>query len=120
MPEAPTTDVPDIPGVELTRVPDLRPRGDRILVVRHKVEKSKGGIIIPDTAQEKSKKGTVLRVGPGRLLGTGERHEIDLHAGDVVLVLAYAGADITIDGIEFVLIEDGDIIATLGPDELTR
>lgn len=113
-----TTDVPTIPGVDLERVPGLYPRGNRVLVVRHK-ETTQGSIIIPDTAQEASRKATVLRVGPGRVQD-GECLPIDLHAGDTVLVLKYAGSEIKIDGIEFVLVEDSDILCTVDADELLR
>jgi chaperonin GroES len=118
----PTTTIvlPTIPGIDLKQIPNIEPRNDRVLLVRHPQDETQGGIIIPDSAQEKSKKATVLRVGPGRLLPDGTRNTIDLACGDTVLLLLYAGSDFKIDGVEFTLVEEADIIATVDKHEDTR
>lgn len=93
---------------------NVSPRGDRVLIRPSEAEeKSKGGIVIPDAAKEKPQEGTVIAVGPGKLLDNGERSKMDLKEGDVVLYGKWGGNDIKIDGEEYKVISEGDIIAVM-------
>ncbi|KPK21875.1 MAG: molecular chaperone GroES [Nitrospira bacterium SG8_3] len=89
----------------------VRPLNDRVLVLRIKEEeKTKGGIIIPDTAKEKPQEGKVVAVGPGKLSDKGERIPLDLKENDRVLFGKYAGSDIKIDGVEHLILREDDIL----------
>jgi chaperonin GroES len=74
-------------------------------------EKTAGGIVLPDTAKEKPQRGTVLAVGPGKLLDNGERGALSVAAGDVVIYGKYAGTDIEIEGREVKILRESDILA---------
>ena len=114
-------DAPEIPGVpKFDHIPAIGPRNDYVLVIKHKDEETKGGIVIPDSAKEPSRKATILKVGPGRILKDGSRHPMDLEPGDIVMVLMYAGSDFKLGDVEFVLMEESDIICTIDPHELSR
>jgi len=76
-------------------------------------EKTKGGIVLPDTAKEKPQKGEVVAVGPGRLLDNGQRVAIELKAGDKVLYSKYAGNEVKIDGEEYLILREADILGVL-------
>jgi chaperonin GroES len=90
----------------------IRPLNDRILVLREeKEQKSTGGIIIPDTAKEKSQRGKVIAVGPGKLSKDGKRIPMDVKAGDRIFFSKYAGTDIKIDGVEQVFMSEDDILS---------
>jgi chaperonin GroES len=92
----------------------FRPLHDRLLVERIDEEsKTKGGIIIPDTAKEKPQEGRVLAVGPGRRGDDGEIMPLDVRPGDRVLFAKYAGTDIKIDGEDRVILREDDILAVL-------
>jgi chaperonin GroES len=92
----------------------FRPLHDRLLVERIDEEsKTKGGIIIPDTAKEKPQEGRVLAVGPGRRGDDGEILPLDVRPGDRVLFAKYAGTDIHIDGEERVILREDDVLAVL-------
>jgi chaperonin GroES len=94
---------------------DLRPLGDRVLVKRvEEAEQIRGGIIIPDTAKEKPQEGEVMAVGTGKLLESGERAPIDVQKGDKILFGKYSGADIKIDGNEYMVLREDEILAVLG------
>jgi chaperonin GroES len=93
----------------------LRPLADRIVIKRTKEEeKSKGGIIIPDTAKEKPVEGTVIAVGAGKILKDGKVRPCDVKAGDKVLFGKYSGTEVKIDGEEHVLLREDDVLAILG------
>lgn len=93
----------------------LRPLGDKVIVKRLEAEeKTAGGIMLPDTAKEKPRRGTVLSVGSGRLLETGKRQPLTVKAGDKVLFSSYAGTEVKVDGEELVIMEESDILAILG------
>jgi chaperonin GroES len=77
-------------------------------------EKSKGGIIIPDTAKEKPVEGTVIAVGAGKILKDGKVRPCDVKAGDKVLFGKYSGTEVKIDGEEHVLLREDDVLAILG------
>lgn len=98
------------------KAPDLYPRGNRVLVQRLAAESATpGGIVIPDSAKEKSRRAHVVAVGPGAVdPDTGCRVPLDLCAGDTVLVNAYAGAEFKYQEVEYVLVEDVDILAVIG------
>jgi chaperonin GroES len=90
----------------------VKPLHDRILVKRLDTEeKTKGGIIIPDTAQEKPQEGKIAAVGKGKLLDDGSVRPLDVKVGDKVLFSKYGGTDINIDGEEYLILREEDILA---------
>ena len=92
----------------------FRPLHDRILVKRLESEaKTKGGIIIPDTAKEKPSQGQVVAVGPGGRDEAGKLIPIDVKAGDKVLFGKYSGSEITLDGEDHLIIREEDVLAVL-------
>jgi chaperonin GroES len=92
---------------------NVRPLADRILIRRIDAkEQVKGGIIIPDTAKEKPTEGEVVAVGPGRLTKGGERVKLDVAKGDRVLIGKYAGTEVKIDGDNYVILREEDVLAT--------
>jgi chaperonin GroES len=91
-----------------------RPLSDRVLLKRiEEKEAVKGGIIIPDTAKEKPMEGEVISVGPGKIMEDGKRSPMDLKAGDRVLFGKYAGTEIKIDDVEYVIMREEEILAVL-------
>jgi chaperonin GroES len=90
----------------------IRPLHDRVIVKRiEEEEKTKGGIIIPDTAKEKPIEGKVVAVGAGKILENGKKLPLEVKKGDRVLFGKYAGTDIKIDGDEHLIMREDDIIA---------
>ena len=90
----------------------LRPLDDRVVVEPVEAEAmTAGGIVLPDTAQQKPQRGTVLAVGPGKLLDSGERGDLSVAVGDEVIYGKYAGSDIEIDGREVKILHETDILA---------
>ena len=93
----------------------IRPLGDRIVIKRtQNEEKTKGGIIIPDTAKEKPVEGLVVAVGAGKILKNGKVPPLDVKAGDRVLFGKYAGTEVKLDGEEHVLLREDDLLAVFG------
>ncbi len=93
---------------------NVRPLHDRILVERiREDEKSKGGIIIPDSAKEKPQEAWVVAVGKGRILEDGKQVPLDVKAGDKVLFGKYSGNEIKIDGQEYLIIKEEDVLAVV-------
>ena len=93
----------------------IRPLHDRIIVKRLEgEEKTKGGIIIPDTAKEKPQEGEVLAVGNGKILENGTKVPLDVKAGDKILFGKYSGTDIKIDGEEFLILREDEVLAVIG------
>jgi chaperonin GroES len=93
----------------------IRPLADRVVVKRTKEEeKSKGGIIIPDTAKEKPVEGVVIAVGSGKPLKDGKVRPLDVKAGDHVLFGKYSGTEVKLDGEEHVILREDDLLAVLG------
>ena len=89
----------------------IKPLGDRILVIRVEEEKkTKGGILIPDTAKEKPQEGKVIAVGPGKVNEKGERIPLDVEKGNRVLFGKFAGNEIKIDGVEHLIMREDDIL----------
>jgi chaperonin GroES len=92
----------------------VRPLNDRVLVLRtENEEKSAGGIIIPDTAKEKPQEGKVVAVGAGKLNEKGERLPMNVKENDRILFGKYAGSDITINGVEHLILREDDILGVL-------
>lgn len=90
----------------------IRPLNDKILVKRLEAEeRTKGGIVLPDTAKEKPKEGKVIAVGTGKLLDSGERAKSQVSAGDRVLFNSYAGTEVKIEGVEHLIMNEDDILA---------
>ncbi len=92
----------------------FRPLHDRVLVKRVKEEeKTKGGIIIPDTAKEKPQEGKVLAVGAGTLDDSGKRVALDVKPGDKILFGKWSGTEVTIDGEELIIMKESDILGVV-------
>jgi chaperonin GroES len=90
----------------------LRPLGDRVVIKPSaREEMTKSGIVLPDTAKEKPQEGTILAVGPGRILDDGKRESIDVKKGDKVLYAKYAGTECQFDGDELLIVRQKDILA---------
>ena len=94
--------------------PKIRPLGEKVLVKRMEAEQvTRGGIVLPDTAKEKPQRGTVLAVGDGRMLKDGTRAKCQVKKGDKVLFSSYGGTEVKVDGEEYLLIDETDILAIL-------
>lgn len=92
----------------------VRPLHNRLIVRRlEEDEKTAGGIIIPDTAKEKPSQGRVEAVGPGRRDEKGQMISMDVHKGDRVLFSKYAGSDVRLDGDDYLIISEDDVLAIL-------
>jgi chaperonin GroES len=89
----------------------IRPLNDRLLVQRLEEEaKTAGGIIIPDSAKEKPAEGKVIAVGPGKTNDAGERVELQVKEGDVILFSKYGGTDVKLDGEDFLIMREDDVL----------
>jgi len=92
----------------------IRPLQDRILVKRlEESAKTKGGIIIPDTAKEKPQEGKVVAAGKGRILEDGSQRKLDLKAGDKILFGKYAGTDVKIDEEDYLIMREDDVLGVI-------
>jgi chaperonin GroES len=92
----------------------LKPLADRVVVEPAPAEdKSAGGIILPDTAQEKPQQGTVVAAGPGKVSDAGSLIEMTVKEGDKVLYGKYSGSEVVFDGTEYVIMRESDILAVL-------
>jgi chaperonin GroES len=92
----------------------LVPLADRIVITPLKQEEvTASGLVIPDTAKEKPQQGEVIAVGPGRLDDSGKRIAIDLLAGDRILYAKYTGTEVKLDGTDFIVLNEKDILAKL-------
>ena len=93
-------------------MPKLRPLGDKILVKRVEAEtKTKSGIVLPDSAKEKPRRGKVLSVGEGKRLENGERSPLHVKKGDEVIFASYAGTEIKLDNEELMIMSEDDVLA---------
>jgi chaperonin GroES len=91
---------------------NLRPMDDRVVVEPLAAEETTaGGIVLPDSAKEKPQRGTVVAVGPGKLLDSGHRGELSVAVGDLVIYGRYGGSDIEVDGREMKILRESDILA---------
>jgi len=96
-------------------VQKIRPVGDRVVVKPSaKEEVTKSGIVIPDTAKEKPQEGTVVAVGSGRSLDNGDRAAMDVREGDRILFAKYGGTEFKLDGEEYLVLKENDILAIIG------
>jgi len=94
--------------------PKIRPLGEKVLIERMEAEETtRGGIVLPDTAKEKPQRGTVLAVGDGKMLDDGTRAESQVRKGDKVLFASYGGTEIKVEGDEYLLMDESDILAIL-------
>jgi chaperonin GroES len=92
----------------------IRPINDRIIVQRiEDQEQMRGGLYIPDTAKEKPQEGKVIAVGNGKLLENGSRTPIDIKAGDKVLFGKYAGTEVKLDGEEYLILREDDVLGVI-------
>ena len=92
----------------------FKPLADRIVVERvAPEEQTSGGIVLPDTAQDKAHEGTVIAAGPGRLLENGRLRPLEVHQGDKVLFGTYAGNEVQVDGKEYLILKEEEILAVL-------
>jgi len=92
----------------------IQPLSDKVLVERLEAEnKTAGGIVLPDTAKEKPQKGKVVNVGRGKTLDDGTIKPMQVKKGDVVLFTSYAGTEIKIDGKEYLIMDESDIMAVI-------
>ena len=96
-------------------MPTLKPLYDRVVVERSQAEeKTRGGIVLPDTAKDKPKQGRVVSVGTGRVLDDGKVAPVEVKKGDRVVFGAYAGMEVKVDGKEYLILKESEILAVLG------
>jgi chaperonin GroES len=92
--------------------PKIKPLDDRVVVEPMSAEETTaGGIVLPDSAQEKPQRGTIVAVGPGKLLESGERGDLSVAVGDEVIFGKYGGNEIEVDGNEYKILRESDILA---------
>lgn len=97
-----------------TKTVNLKPLGDRVLIKPlPQEEKTKGGIILPDTAQEKPQQGEVMAVGGGKTLDNGQKVSMEVNVGDKVLYGKYSGAEVKVEGEEYLIIQEKEILGIL-------
>jgi chaperonin GroES len=93
----------------------LRPLHNRIIVERASAgEQKQGSIIIPDSAKEKPQQATVVAVGPGKMDKDGKRQPLDVKAGDKVLIGKYSGSEVSVDGNDYVILTEDEVLAVVG------
>ena len=92
----------------------LRPLDDRVVVQPQEAEeKTAGGIVLPDAAKEKPLMGKVIAVGEGKLLDSGKRSKVSVKAGDNILFGKYGGSDVEVDGVEYKILREGEILGVV-------
>ncbi len=92
----------------------IRPLADKVLVQRLEAEtKTTGGIVLPDTAKEKPQRGKIISVGKGKVLDDGTLKKMQVKKGDVVLFTSYAGTEVKVDGKEYLIMDESDIMAVI-------
>ncbi len=92
----------------------IRPLGDKVIIKRVEAEDmTAGGIVLPDAAKEKPKRGVIKAVGDGKLLDSGERSQMQVKKRDEVLFTSYAGTEVKVDGEDLVIMDENDILAVL-------
>jgi len=92
----------------------LKPLHDRVVVKPKIQQATPSGIVLPDTANERPQEGTVVAAGPGRLLDSGKRVEMEIKSGDEVLFAKYAGTEVKLDDEEYLIMREGDLLAIVG------
>lgn len=92
----------------------IKPLGDRVVLkLIEQEQRTESGIVLPDTAKEKPQQGEVVAVGSGRILDNGQRVELEVNVGDKVIFSKYAGTEVKIDGEEYLIVNERDILAIL-------
>lgn len=92
----------------------IRPLADKVLVKRTEAESTTtGGIVLPEAAKEKPKRGQIVSTGPGKMLDDGTLSKMQLKKGDEVLFTSYAGTDVKLDGTEYLIMDESDIMAVI-------
>ena len=92
----------------------VKPLEDRVLVKQSEAEQTTaGGIVLPDTAKEKPQRGKVMAAGPGKMLDSGKRGKIGLKKGDEIYYGKYAGTEVKIDGQDYVILRESDVLAVV-------
>jgi chaperonin GroES len=92
----------------------IKPLGDRVVLQAEvKEETTRSGIVLPDTAKEKPQEGRVVAAGPGRRLDSGELVPLDIKVGDRVLFAKYAGTEVKLDGAEYLIVREADVLAVM-------
>jgi chaperonin GroES len=92
----------------------IRPLADKVLVQRLEAEtKTAGGIVLPDTAKEKPQRGKIVSVGEGKMLDDGTRKKVQVKKGETILFTSYAGTEIKIEGKEYLIMDESDIMAVI-------
>ncbi len=103
-----------MPAVKEKTKLKLQPLGDRLVVQREESEeKTSGGILLPDSAKDRPTRGTVIAVGDGRMMESGSRSVLQVKAGDRVLFTSYAGEQIEVDGEEYLLMSESEVLAVI-------
>ena len=93
---------------------NIKPLADRVIVAPMEKETMKGGIIIPDTAKEKPMQGKIVAAGPGNVSDNGDRVALEVKKGDIVLYGKYAGTEVNVDGSDYLILRESDVLAILG------
>ena len=92
----------------------IRPLGDKVIIKRVEAEEvTAGGIVLPDSAKEKPKRGLIKAIGDGKLLDSGERSQLQVKKNDEVLFTSYAGTEVKVGGDEYIIMDESDILAVL-------
>ena len=91
----------------------LKPLGDRVVLKLVEQEEKTSGILLPDTAKEKPQKGEVLAVGTGKVLDSGEKVPLDVKVGDRVIFARYSGTEVKVEGEEYLIVSERDILAVV-------
>ncbi len=92
----------------------IRPLGDKVIIKRVEAEEvTTGGIVLPDSAKEKPKRGLIKAIGDGKLLDSGERSQLQVKKNDEVLFTSYAGTEVKVGGEEYIIMDESDILAVL-------
>lgn len=90
----------------------IKPLGDRVIIkALGREEKTKSGIVLPDTAKEKPQEGMIVAVGTGKLLDNGQRVALDVKEGDKVIFSKYAGTEVKVDGQDYLILSERDVLA---------
>lgn len=91
----------------------IKPLGNKIVVQRNEAKASKGGILLPESAKEKPRQGTVIAVGPGKIDDKGKNHSLDVKVGDKILFSSYAGTEYKADEQEYLILSEEDVLAIM-------
>ncbi len=92
----------------------IRPQGDKVIIKRVEAEEvTAGGIVLPDSAKEKPKRGLIKAIGDGKLLDSGERSQLQVKKNDEVLFTSYAGTEVKVGSEEYIIMDESDILAVL-------